>query len=94
MALFIVHQWLPSGRRSFNETAPGIIVTLLLWLVAGAAFGRYLAEFAFAYATMYAGLASAMIALVFLYVCSSIFIYGGELNAAIAKYRKRRWRLR
>ena len=30
---------------------------------------------------MYAGLASAMIALVFLYVCASIFIFGGELNS-------------
>jgi membrane protein len=36
---------------------------------------------------MYAGLASVMIALVFLYVCSSIFIFGGELNSAIAKAR-------
>jgi membrane protein len=36
---------------------------------------------------MYAGLASAMIALVFLYVCASIFIYGGELNSVIAQLR-------
>jgi membrane protein len=56
-------------------------------LISGAAFGRYLASFAFAYVSMYAGLASAMIALVFLYVCASIFIYGGELNSVIAKTR-------
>jgi membrane protein len=37
---------------------------------------------------MYAGLASAMIALVFLYVCASIFIYGAELNSVIAKARE------
>jgi membrane protein len=30
-----------------------------------------------------------MIALVFLYLAASIFIYGGELNAAIARARKR-----
>ena len=36
---------------------------------------------------MYAGLASAMIALVFLYVCATIFIFGGELNSVIAKER-------
>jgi membrane protein len=35
---------------------------------------------------MYAGLASAMIALIFLYVCASIFIYGGELNSVICKH--------
>jgi membrane protein len=57
--------------------------------VSGAAFGRYLAEYTFAYVTMYAGLASAMIALVFLYVCASIFIYGGELNSVIAQARRK-----
>lgn len=87
IALLIVHSWLPAGRRSFIEIAPGIVATLLLWLISGAAFGRYLADYAFAYVTMYAGLASAMVALVFLYVCASIFIYGGELNSAIAKTR-------
>lgn len=90
LALIIVHSWLPSGRRSMTEIAPGILATLLLWLGAGAAFGRYLAEYAFAYVTMYAGLASAMIALVFLYVCASIFVYGAELNSVIAQERAKR----
>ena len=85
MALLIVHAWLPAGRRSFTEIAPGITATLLLWLISGAAFGRYLAEYAFAYVSMYAGLASVMVALVFLYVCATIFIFGGELNSVIAK---------
>ncbi len=88
-ALAILHGFLPAGRRSFVEIAPGLIATLLLWLISGAAFGRYLASYAFAYVSMYAGLASAMVALVFLYVCSSIFIYGGELNSVIAKMRKK-----
>jgi membrane protein len=90
VALLIVHLWLPSGRRSLAQITPGIIVTLLLWLVSGAAFGRYLATYAFAYVSMYAGLASAMIALVFLYVCASIFIYGGELNSVIAQKREKK----
>ena len=87
VALLIVHLWLPAGRRGFIEIAPGIVITLLLWLISGAVFGRYLATYAFAYVSMYAGLASAMIALIFLYVCASIFIYGGELNSVIAKER-------
>ncbi|HET9716901.1 MAG TPA: YihY/virulence factor BrkB family protein [Pseudolabrys sp.] len=87
VALTIVHLWLPAGRRSFSQIAPGIIATLLLWLITGAAFGRYLASYAFAYVSMYAGLASAMVALVFLYVCASIFIYGGELNSMIFQAR-------
>jgi membrane protein len=84
IALTILHLWLPAGRRTMLEIAPGVIATLFLWLVSGAAFGRYLAEYAFAYVSMYAGLASAMIALIFLYVCASIFIFGGELNSVIS----------
>jgi membrane protein len=38
---------------------------------------------------MYASLTSAMIALVFLYISASIFIYGGELNAAVIRRRRR-----
>ena len=90
IALFIVHQWLPKGRRRLTEIAPGIFVTLLLWLLSGAVFGRYLADFAYGYVTMYAGLASVMVALVFLYICASIFIYGGELNSVILKARAAR----
>ncbi|HEY4970110.1 MAG TPA: YihY/virulence factor BrkB family protein, partial [Steroidobacteraceae bacterium] len=89
IALMIVHRWLPAGRRVFVEIAPGIAATILLWLISGAAFGRYLAYYTFAYVSMYAGLASAMIALVFLYVCASIFIYGAELNSVIAKAREK-----
>ncbi len=83
IALAIVHRWLPAGRRSFKEITPGVFATLFLWLISGAAFGRYLADYAFTYVSMYAGLASVMIALVFLYICASIFILCSELNAAI-----------
>jgi membrane protein len=82
VALIVAHKWIPAGRRRMREIIPGIAATLFLWLTAGAGLGRYLDEFAFGYVNMYAGLASAMMALVFLYWTSTIFIYGGELNAA------------
>jgi membrane protein len=81
-ALLVAHKWLPAGRRRMLEIIPGIVATLSLWLATAAGFGRYLAEFSFTYVNTYAGLASAMIALVFLYWTASIFVYGGELNAA------------
>jgi membrane protein len=87
VALVIAHKWLPTGRRRFRQILPGILVTLILWLASGVVFGRYLADFAYTYVTYYAGLASAMIALVFLYLTASIFVYGGELNAAICRQR-------
>jgi membrane protein len=86
-ALFILHAWLPAGRRSFLQIVPGIVFTMLASLVSGIGFGMYLARFANNYVTMYAGLASVIIALVFLYFIAAIFVYGGELNAAIIKSR-------
>lgn len=83
VALVLVHKWLPAGRRTLWEIAPGVITTIVLWLVTGIAFGRYLSEFSSSYTRTYAGLSSAMIALIFLYWTASIFIYGGALNHAI-----------
>jgi membrane protein len=85
VALFILHLWLPAGRRGFLQILPGIVFTLVASLVSGNVFGQYLARFANNYVTMYAGLASVIIALVFLYFIAAIFVYGGELNAAIIK---------
>src|SRR5471032_3141055 len=87
IALFFLHAWLPAGRRSFLQILPGIIFTVVGSLVSGIVFGQYLARFANNYVTMYAGLASVVIALVFLYFIAAIFVYGGELNAAIIKSR-------
>jgi membrane protein len=89
-ALVILHKWLPAGRRRMREIMPGIVVTMGASLVSGIVFGKYLERFASNYVTTYAGLASVMIALVFLYFIAAIFIYGGELNAAIVKARRAR----
>jgi membrane protein len=85
LALVLVHKWLPAGHRRYREIIPGILATLVLWLAGGILFGRYLAEFSSNYVTYYAGLASVMIALVFLYLIGGIFMYGAELNSAICQ---------
>jgi membrane protein len=87
VALLILHAWLPAGRRGFLQILPGIVFTIVASLISGIVFGQYLARFANNYVTMYAGLASVIIALVFLYFIAAIFVYGGELNAAIIKSR-------
>lgn len=92
IGLFIVHRWLPAGRRSFTSLVPGIAMTIAAWLLGAGLFAAYLESFA-NYATTYAGLASIMIALVFLYMIAAIFILGAELNAAIIRYRAARARI-
>ena len=99
VTLLLAHLWLPAKRLRLVDVAPGVIVTFVCSVGFGEAFGIYLSEFARNYVSTYAGLASVMIALVFLYSLAAIFVFGGELNAAIMRARKvrpkrRRWRLR
>ena len=88
LSLVIAHKWLPAERRTFAQIAPGIALTVVLSLVFSWLFGAYLTEYARNYVSTYGGLASVMIALVFLYALAGIFVYGGELNAAIIRRRK------
>lgn len=92
LGLIAVHFWLPAGRRRFTAIVPGIIFTLIGWLVGSTVFAAYLDRFS-SYVTTYAGLASIMIAVVFLYIVSAVFILGGELNAAISRYLEARARV-
>jgi membrane protein len=87
--LMIVHLWLPAGRRKVLDVVPGVLLTLLSWLAGALIFAYYLTTFA-NYTATYAGLASVMIVLVFLYMISVIFILGAETNAALMKFRVRR----
>lgn len=87
--LFVAHKWLPNGSRSFAAVVPGIALTLSAWILGAMLFATYLESFA-SYVTTYAGLASIMIALVFLYIISAIFIVGAEVNAAIIRLREAR----
>ena len=80
--LVVVHIWLPAGKRRLVDVMPGITLTVLCWLAGASVFAAYLQGFA-NYVSTYAGLASIMIALVFLYIISAIFILGAELNASI-----------
>ncbi|WP_273719709.1 MULTISPECIES: YihY/virulence factor BrkB family protein [unclassified Bartonella] len=86
VSLLIVHKWLPAEQRKFVDILPGIVVTMSVWFMASIAFAQYLTMFD--YISIYAGLASIMVAIIFLYILSAIFILGGEINAAIIFYRK------
>lgn len=88
VGLVMSHMWLPDGRRRLKDVLPGIGVTLVAWVAGALMFASYLQEFA-TYVSTYAGLASIMVALVFLYIIAAIFILGAEINAAILKARAR-----
>jgi membrane protein len=88
VALLFLHEVLPARRVTLAEIVPGAALTFVLWAAAGLAFGAYLTRFAGGYVTTYAGLASAMLVLVFLNLLATIFVLGGELNAALIRARR------
>jgi len=87
IALVAAHLWLPSWRPRIMAIWPGIVATLLCWWAVTAAFARYLENFA-NYTATYAGLASLVAAIFYLYLMAVILIGGGEFNAAIAAARR------
>jgi len=88
-SLFLAHLILPAHRPRLADLVPGVALTFVASIAFGEAFGMYLSEFVRSYISMYAGLASVMIALVYLYWVALLFVFGGELNAAIIRARDR-----
>ncbi len=76
------HLLLPGRRHPLRQILPGVVLTLVLWALAGWGFSIYIARFA-AYSATYAGLAGAMSALIFLYLNAAILILGAELNGTL-----------
>jgi membrane protein len=90
--LTVAHKFIAAGRRRFLDIVPGITSTLVLWLLGGLVFSWYLDNFSFAYVSTYGGLATAMVALVFLYWLAAMFLFGGELNGVLIAARRHRLR--
>ena len=82
--VFACHYWLPGRRRSIKQIWPGIVLTIVLWIIAATGFSLYLESFA-NYSATYAGLAGIMTALIFLYLMGVILIFGAEYNSALEK---------
>jgi membrane protein len=90
ISLLLAHLILPAHRVGFLDILPGVAATFITSIAFGEAFGVYLSEYLRNYISTYAGLASVMIALVYLYWVALLFVFGGELNAAIIRARTKR----
>lgn len=81
--LVAMHRWLPNRPTTLKALLPGVLLTLVLFIVAGTAFSLYLANFA-DYSITYGSMASVVIALLFFYMTSVIVILGAYVNASLA----------
>ncbi len=88
IALLAAHMFLPA-RWHISHILPGVVLTLIVWLVLAVSYSYFLAHFA-TFASTYAGLAGLIVALYFIYLSGLVFIFGGEVNRAIRLCHKAR----
>jgi membrane protein len=86
--LVAYHLWLAAGHRRLADVWPGVLLSIVLWLVAARLFGSWLTFSN--YSRFYAGLASVMSALVFFQLSAIIIILGAELNRGLMEIKERR----
>lgn len=85
--LIAYHLWLAAGTRDLADVWPGVVLSIVLWLIAARLFGSWLTISD--YSRFYAGLTQIMSALVFFQVSAIIVILGAELNRGIIEVKRR-----
>jgi len=89
VGLFLAHLVLPARRVKLYYLMPGVILTVLVWLVLSSVYSYFLANFA-TFASTYVGLSGLFAAMFLIYLSALALILGGELNRVIVLARKHR----
>jgi len=79
LLLSSIYYLIPNTKQKFIETFPGTLNTIIWWQISTKAFQYYLSVFQ-QINIVYGSIAGVIIALLYFYICSLIFIYGAELN--------------
>jgi membrane protein len=86
--LAVLYYVAPSARLpKIQWLSPGAIVALVIWIVASAAFGFYVANFG-SYNKTYGTLGGAISLLVWMWITNLAVLFGQELNAEIERGRE------
>lgn len=88
LQLLAYHLWLAAGRRRLADVWPGVLLSVVLWILAARLFGSWLNVTD--YSRFYAGLTQIMSALVFFQVSAIVVILGAELNRGLMEIKEGR----
>jgi membrane protein len=88
LQLLAYHLWLVAGKRRVSEVLPGVLLSIVLWMLAARLFGSWLTFSN--YSRFYAGLTSIMSALVFFQISAIIILVGAELNRGLMEIKAQR----
>ena len=87
--LLICHRVLPARRHKVLEVLPGVILTVIVWIILTSAFSIYLVNFN-TFASTYASLSGLFAMMFFVYLSALVLILGGEVNRVLEVRRNRR----
>ncbi|WP_410528556.1 YihY/virulence factor BrkB family protein [Rickettsiales endosymbiont of Peranema trichophorum] len=77
-----LYYFLPNRKQKLLYTLPGSLIVLSGWIISSVVFKVYLQLF-HSISIIYGSIAGIIIALLYFYICSLIFIFGAELNYQI-----------
>lgn len=85
--LMLQHMLALGERRPLSEALPGIVASLVLWLLLSFVFSYYVEHRAH-YALLYGSIATTVVTLLWMYMSATVFLLGAELNGALLTYKK------
>ena len=81
-ALQLAHRILPAKQQKGFQVLPGVLLTVVVWVVLSSLFSYYLVTFN-TFASTYSSLSGIFGAMFFLYLSALVLIFGGEVNRVL-----------
>jgi membrane protein len=81
------HRILPAKRLRFRHVLPGVLLTVICWMVIVYAFSFWLTRFN-SFTSTYASLSGIFIIMFFIYLAALVLIAGGEFNRVLELVRQ------
>ena len=82
LVLWMMHRFLPARPMHWKRLWPGVLVTLVLWVLLATAMSIYVANSP-TYALTYGALAGVVVTLLFFYLTGVSIIFGAQVNATL-----------
>ena len=82
LGVLLCHRVLPAKSRNIIELLPGVVLTVVAWVLMSSAFSIYLVKFN-TFASTYASLSGVFAAMFFVYMAALVLILGGEVNRVL-----------
>jgi len=85
--LTLAHLILPARRQRLSVIWPGMLLTVIVWIVLAGAYSKYLQSLS-TFNVTYAGLSGIFAAMFFVYLAALVLILGGEVNRVLVLHKR------